>query len=60
MLFISYTNIWDKVFKKGLSKFWGRQPLESFKGYGLLSHFRKFILTLSSIQEKQKTFSDMQ
>ena len=27
---------WDKVFKSGLSKFNGRQPLKNFKGYGLL------------------------
>ena len=30
------TTIWDKVFKSGLSKFCGRQPLKKFKGYGLL------------------------
>ena len=29
-------DIWDKVFKSGLSKFCGRQPLKNFKGYGLL------------------------
>ena len=28
---------WDKVFKKGLSKFYcGRQPLKYLKGYSLL------------------------
>ena len=27
---------WDKVFKSGLSKSNGRQPLKNFKGYGLL------------------------
>ena len=27
---------WDKVFKSGLSKFCGRQPLKNLKGYGLL------------------------
>ena len=32
-------NIWDKVFKSGLSKFCGRQPLKSFSGYGLLQHY---------------------
>ena len=31
--------IWDKVFKRGLSKFCGRQPLKNLKGYGLLKHF---------------------
>ena len=31
--------IWDKVFKSGLSKFCGRQPLKSFSGYGLLQHY---------------------
>ena len=29
-------DVWDKVFKSGLSKFCGRQPLKNFKGYGLL------------------------
>ena len=29
-------DIWDKVFKSGLSKFCGRQPLKNLKGYGLL------------------------
>ena len=29
--------MWDKVFKSGLSKFCGRQPLKTFKGYGLLN-----------------------
>ena len=29
-------DIWDKVFKSGLSKFCGRQPLKDSKGYGLL------------------------
>ena len=28
--------LWDEVFKSGLSKFCGRQPLKYFKGYGLL------------------------
>ena len=27
---------WDKVFTRGPSKFCGRQPLKSFKGYGML------------------------
>ena len=27
---------WDKVFKNGLSKDCGRQPLKNLKGYGLL------------------------
>ena len=29
-------NIRDKVLKRGLSKFYGRHSLTSFKGYGLL------------------------
>ena len=29
---------WDKVFKSGLSKFWGRQPSKNLKGYGPLKH----------------------
>ena len=29
-------NIREKVFKSGLSKFCGRQPLKHLKGYGLL------------------------
>ena len=29
-------DILDKVFKSGLSKFCGRQPLKNFKRYGLL------------------------
>ena len=29
--------IWDKVFKHGLSKFCGRQTLKSLKGYSLLA-----------------------
>ena len=28
--------LWDKVFKSGLSKFCGRQPLKNLKGYDLL------------------------
>ena len=28
--------IWDRVFKSGLTKFCGRQPLKNLKGYGLL------------------------
>ena len=28
--------IWDKVFKSGLSKFCGTQPLKKLKGYGKL------------------------
>ena len=27
---------WDEVFKSGLSKFCGRQPLKNLNGYGLL------------------------
>ena len=33
---ISSKVIWDEVFKSGLSKICGRQPLKSLKGYGLL------------------------
>ena len=29
-------HIWDKVFKSGLSNFFGRQPLKNLKGYDLL------------------------
>ena len=33
---LEYTiTIWDKVFKSGLSKFCGRQPLKNLKRYGL-------------------------
>ena len=28
--------MWDKVFKSGLSKLCGRQPLKNLKGNGLL------------------------
>ena len=49
-------NIWDKVFKSGLSKFCGRQPLENLKGCGLLilsnflkAVFRNIYLVLSWI-----------
>ena len=27
--------IWDKIFKNGLRKTYGRQPLKNLKGYGL-------------------------
>ena len=30
--------IWDKIFKTGPSKFFGRQSLKNLKGYGLLKH----------------------
>ena len=46
----------DKVFKRGLSKFCGRQPLKNFKGYGLLKQTilqyltDPFLNTLSHIQ----------
>ena len=30
---------WDKVFKSGLKKFCGRQPLKNLKGYGLLKYY---------------------
>ena len=44
---ICYTvrNIWDKVFKSGLSKFCGRQPFKNLKGYDLLS-VCQFVLLL--------------
>ena len=41
-LAISYHR-WDKVFKSGLSKFCGGQPLKNLKGYGLLSIFLKAV-----------------
>ena len=31
--FVIIVNKWDKVFKCGLSKFCGRQPLKNFKGW---------------------------
>ena len=34
---------WDKVFKSGLSKFCGRQPLKNFKGYGSRPYSLKFL-----------------
>ena len=36
----NHYDIWDKVFRSGLSKFCGRQSLRSFKGYGLLKIFK--------------------
>ena len=34
--FFNYISIiWDKVFKNGPSKIYGRQPLKNLKGYGL-------------------------
>ena len=30
--------IWDKVFKNGPSKIFGRQPLKNIKGYGQSDH----------------------
>ena len=35
-IFRTLSNISDKVFKSGLNKFCGRQPLKKLKGYGLL------------------------
>ena len=39
--------IWEKVFKSGPSKIWGRQPLKNSKGNGLLKQlkavFHKFL-----------------
>ena len=34
-------NIWEKVFKSGLNKLCGSQPLKNFKGYGLLEIFER-------------------
>ena len=39
----NHYNKWDKVFKSGLSKFCGRQPLKNFRGYGLLWNFLKAV-----------------
>ena len=33
--FVEIFNSWDKLFKSGLSKFCGRQPLKNLNGYGL-------------------------
>ena len=30
--------MWDKVFKRGPRKIFGRQPLKNLKGYGLFKH----------------------
>ena len=38
--------MWDKVFKSGPSKICGRQPLKTFKGYGLLEYFVSYIIVL--------------
>ena len=32
---------WDKVFKNGPGKIYGRQPFKNFKGYGLIKHLLK-------------------
>ena len=32
--------MWDKVFKSGLSKFCGEEPLKIVKGYGLLKQLK--------------------
>ena len=32
---VAETSKWDKLFKSGLGKFCGRQPLKNFKEYGL-------------------------
>ena len=37
------SNIWDNVFKSGLSKFCERQPLKKLKGYGLLKRNKQTI-----------------
>ena len=42
--------IWDKVFKSGLSKFFGRQPLKNFKNLKfLMAVFHKISLVHSWI-----------
>ena len=50
---VSYQKmIWEKVFKSGLSKFSGRQPLNNLNGYNLLkrtSTFHKLYLVHSWI-----------
>ena len=54
--YISYTShyiqvIWDKVFKNGSSKIWGRQPLKNLKDSNFLKAvFYKFLNTLSHIR----------
>ena len=40
---------WDKVFKNGLSKYCGRQPLKSFKGYSLLKQTTKLTQSTQSM-----------
>ena len=34
----NHSSIWDKVFKNGLSKICGRQPLKNLNRSGLLKH----------------------
>ena len=41
-------HIWDKLFKSGLSKFCGRQPLKNLKGYDLL---KQIIISFPSKKE---------
>ena len=36
VIFFKIKSIWDKVFKNGPSKIWGREPFENLKLYGLL------------------------
>ena len=43
-----YRNTWNKVFKNGISKICGRQPLKNLKGYGILNHIPSNFLRLSS------------
>ena len=40
------TNIYDKVFMSGLSKFCGRLPLKNLKGYGMHKQTIFFFLHL--------------
>ena len=40
----------DKVFKSGLSKFCGRQPLKSLKGYGYASNIDILSISISVIR----------
>ena len=37
--------MWGKIFKSGLSKFDGRQPLKNLKGYGMLKQTTSFSST---------------
>ena len=51
-----YSYIWDKVFKIGLSKFCGRQPLKNLKGCGLLKQnlLSPLLNTLSHMPQRKE------